>query len=246
MTSNSFANMIDLTIIDFNSSFGPLITFSEIATQTNITNITIKFTSKQNLSNIPIFIVWNSYLYINKCYIPFFQGKAVFSIEFNSIVTLNNMNISNITSFMQDRGCLLMVSSSSILYLNNSYFVNFGSNATMIFVFMSSFYLLNTNFKSIYKDVSEEIYDTSGMIIQNSDFFMFNSTIIDYNFEFIFVETSETNISFCNFTLVNFLNYKIFYYGIALESGWAISFSLENCFFINLTNSNLGAVILYI
>lgn len=233
--------MINVTIMNFISNFGPLIVIVEVQALINLKNFSILYTNTSLVPKIPLFVLQNSHLYLSEIYIPFFNGKAIFTIEFNCNITIEKLFVSNVNSKMQDKGCLLLMYSDSLLLIRNSKFFNFGSNTTLIFVFMSTLYLEETDFKSILKR-SNINYDVSGIFLQNSIFSMNKSTVIDYNYQFMYFDSSTATISFSNFTFVNLIKGQILFGAATVESYRTVSLVFQTCFFINLTNSNFGSV----
>ena len=243
---NSEGSIDNLSILNFQSTMGPLIAFSEIEVYFKMTSILIKYNTPNLIPLIQLFIIWNSNLLISDVFIPFFQGKSIFSIQSNSNVKLSLLKISNVSSSIGDRGCFCEISSNSVVYLTNSFFFDFSSNTSFLFSYMATCYFSNLHFKSIFLSQDPNgNYLTSGFLIQSSSAFLTNLTIIDYNLEFLYSETSELKVIGCNFTNIDNIEYEVYSnYGTAIESAWTnANLEITNCFFSDLTHSDKGSVL---
>ena len=196
-------------------------------------------------SNIQLFIFLICNIIIQNLVIPNFSGKAIFSIQMNSNINASLLNISNVNSQTDERGCLIEIYSNSNLCLIDSLFIDFFSNNPMIFSFMSSMTLNNVHFHSIYLNTLSNDYETCGILNEKSQFIFNNSTITDYNYEFLYNEETFVNISNCNFSIIDYYFdiFSIYISGCAIELAWSNTFEISNCLFFNLTNSDVGSVI---
>ena len=244
LTSKSDGSILNLTALNFNSTFGPLMSFSEIETQFVLITIKVLY-SIDNTPRISLFQLSNSIMTISDVYIPFFEGNTIFSIQMNSVVKLSNLNILNVVSQTNNRGCLFEFYSNSKIQLSNSQFTNFCSNTSMIFSLMVKIFFTNLHFKNLDKcNTPSDSQETVGIMVQSCDLKFEDSTIIEYTFEFLYGQSSNIEIYNCYFTNIYYSNI-IYYWGTALELALCSSVNISNSVFINLTRSDEGSVIYF-
>ena len=225
----------DLTIINHYSLEGPSISLVYLKDSLMCQNISIQ-NSNPNIQNIKIFNLWRAQSTVRNFSIKNISVSSIFEMVFTSWMIIQNISLIMVNGVNDKVGSgLILVDSSSNLFISNLLIEEIYSNTPIISLFDSSLTIFSAMvFRVFISNNSREYLITS----ENSNITFQKTQINIYNRSILL--GTAANLNFDDFTCVN---EGKFYGGDAFYSYSAIELVRTNIAYISnsvFVNSSLG------